>query len=44
MVENFLGCRKRNPAGDLVVKGSRHVLIVIGVMVKVQTVLLLVLT
>lgn len=22
MVENFLGCRKRNAAGDLVVKGS----------------------
>lgn len=45
MVKNFLGCRRRNAAGDLVVKESRHVLIVVVVvMVKVQTLLLLVFT
>lgn len=44
MVKNFLGCRERNAAGDLVVKGSRHVLIVVVVIVKVQTILLLMLT
>lgn len=37
VVKNFLGCRKRNSAGDLVVKGSRHV----AVMVKIQTLLML---
>lgn len=25
MVKNFLGCRKRNAADDLVVKGSRRI-------------------
>lgn len=36
MVQNFLGYRKRNAAGDLIVKGSGHVLMAV-VMVKVQT-------
>lgn len=40
VVKNFLGCRKRNAADDMVVKGNRHVV----VMVKVQTLLFLVLT
>lgn len=25
MVQNFLGCRKRNAAGDLVVNGNRRI-------------------
>lgn len=44
VVKNFLGCRKWNAASDLVVKGGRHRLAIMVVVVKVQTSLFLVLT